>query len=95
MRREVRQAWLRARTALLQHDLFVTTHIPQAEQALRVTESAYLAGSVDFLALIDGVRAIEAAHVEHVEAAGEFERTWADLERAVGAPLPRDGKERM
>ncbi len=33
--REVRQAFLRARTALLQRDLLSTTHVPQAEQAVR------------------------------------------------------------
>lgn len=87
VRREVKQAFLRARTALLQRNLFLTTHIPQAEQALRVTESAYQTGSVDFLSLTDTVRAIEAVHVEHIEAEGEFERARADLERAVGTHL--------
>jgi outer membrane protein TolC len=84
VRREVQQAFVRARTTLLKHELFVTTHIPQAEQALRVTESAYQTGTVDFLTLIDSVRAIEAVHLEHIEAAGEFEKARADLERAVG-----------
>lgn len=87
VRREVTQAFVRARTALVQHDLFVTTHVPQSEQALRVTESAYQTGTVDFLTLIDSVRAIEAVHLEHIEAAGEFEKARADLERAVGSSL--------
>ncbi len=85
IRREVRQAFLRLRSALLQHDLFVTTHLPQAEQALRVTEAAYPTGSVDFLALLDSVRTIEEAHLEHIEAAGEAQKAYADLERATGS----------
>jgi outer membrane protein TolC len=91
VRQQVQQAFLRARTALLQHDLFVTTHIPQAEQALHVTESGYQSGMVDFLSLIDTLRVIESVHLEHIDAQAEFERAYADLERVVGVDLPRDG----
>jgi len=87
VRRDVEQAWLRVRTAKLRHELLVTTHLPQTEQAIQVTESAYAAGSVDLLALLDTLRALEAVHLEHIEAAAEYERAWADLERAVGEPL--------
>ncbi len=89
VRREVRQAYLRARTATEQHALFVQRHLPQAEQSLAATENAYAAGQVDFLSLIDSVRMIESTHVEHVRAAADFERAYADLERAVGSELPR------
>lgn len=91
IRREVQQAYLRARTALLQHELFVTTHIPQAEQTLRVAESAYGTGAMDFLSLIDSARSIEMVHLEHIEAAAEFERAFADLERATGTDLRDEG----
>jgi outer membrane protein TolC len=89
VRREVEQAYVRARTALVQHDLFATTHVPQAEQALRVTESAYEAGRIDFLRLLESARTIEMVHVEHLGAAADFERACADLERAVGTSVPR------
>lgn len=89
VRREVEQAFLRVRIALLQHDLFVTTHIPQAEQTLRVSEGTYETGGVDFLTLIDTVRAIEMVHLEHIEAASELEKAYADLERAVGGDIAR------
>ncbi len=87
--REVRQAFLRARTALLQRDLLVTTHVPQAEQALGASEIGYQTGKVDFLSLIDSLRAVESVHLEHVEAEAGFQRAFADLERAVGAPIER------
>ena len=87
VRRDVAQAYARARTAALQHSLALSTHIPQAEQALRVTESAYETGSVDFLSLIDTVRRIESAHILHVEAGADLAMAMADLERAVGGEL--------
>ena len=89
VRREVRQAYLRARTATEQHHLYAGLHLPHAEQALEATESAYTTSQVDFLTLLDSVRTIEMTHLEHARAAAEFERAYADLERAVGAELPR------
>ncbi len=98
VQREVKQAHVRAETALLQRNLFINTHIPQAEQSLRVAESAYQTGAIDWLALIDTARTLESVHVEHIEAEGEFEKAYADLERAVGTELPRgseDGRQRL
>jgi cobalt-zinc-cadmium efflux system outer membrane protein len=91
IQREVKQAYVRANTALVQRKLFVSTHIPQAEQSLRVAESAYQTGTVDWLSLTDTSRSLEAVHVDHIEAEAEFEKAYADLERAVGTELPRDG----
>ena len=93
IRREVKQAFVSARTALEQRNLFVSTHIPQAELALRGTQAGYETGKVDFLSLIDSVRAIESVHTEHIEAAAAFEKSFADLQRAVGTDVPRaDGR---
>ncbi len=91
VRREVKQASVRAQTALFQVNLFATTHIPQAEQSIRVAESGYQTGAVDFLALTDTARTLESVHVEHIQAQMEFEKAYADLERAVGRELPRSG----
>ena len=92
VRREVEQAYLRAETALLQYDLFTKTHIPQAEQARRVTESGYQSGQVPFLDLIDTFRSIQSVHLDHVMAHAEFEKAYADLEQAAGAELPRHAR---
>jgi cobalt-zinc-cadmium efflux system outer membrane protein len=97
VQREVKQADVRARTALLQWKLFINTHIPQAEQSLRVAESAYQTGSIEWLALIDTARTLESVHVEHIQAEADFAKAYADLERAVGKELPRgteDGRQR-
>jgi outer membrane protein TolC len=88
VRREVAQAYARVRTAALQHGLTTGTHVPQAEQALRVTEGAYQSGSADFPALLDTLRNIEAVHLQHVGAEAEWAKATADLERAVGGELP-------
>ena len=93
IRRDVQQAFLRAKTALAQRDLFLSTHIPQAEQALRASQVGYETGRVDFLSLIDSVRAIESVHLEHYQADANFEKAYADLERAVGSDVPRDIKQ--
>jgi outer membrane protein TolC len=89
VRKDVEQAFVRARSALLQRDLYVTTHVPQAELALSASEIAYQTGKLDFLSLIDSVRAIESAHLDHIEAAADFEKAFAHLERAVGGPIER------
>ena len=88
VRREVAQAYARTRTASLEYRLAHGTHIPQVEQALHVTESAYQAGSADFVALLDAVRSVETIHVQHVDAEAELAKAAADLERAVGGELP-------
>ena len=33
------------------------------------------------------MRAIESVHVEHIQAAADFEKAYADLERAVGTTI--------
>lgn len=93
VRGEVQKQLLRARTAELRFNLLVGTHIPQAEQSLRVTEAAYQVGTVTLLSLLDSVRVIEAAHLEHIEAAAELERAHADLERALASDLPKEGPQ--
>jgi outer membrane protein TolC len=85
--RQVRQALLRARTALLERDLLVRTHVPLAEQTLGASEIGYQTGKVDFLSLVDSFRAVESVHLEHVAAEAELAKGFADLELAVGAPI--------
>ncbi|MCA1852250.1 MAG: TolC family protein, partial [Beggiatoa sp.] len=59
------------------------------EQTLQASQIGYQTGTLDFLSLIDSVRAIEQIHLEHLMAAANFELAWAALERAVGKELPR------
>jgi outer membrane protein TolC len=86
---EVKQAFVELKTALEQLDLFLHTHIPQAEQSLASSQISYQTGVLDFLSLLDSVRAIQEVHLEHLTAAANFEKAWAELERAVGQELTR------
>jgi cobalt-zinc-cadmium efflux system outer membrane protein len=91
---EVKQAFVELQTALEQLDLFLHTHIPQAEQALEASQISYQTGVLDFLSLVDSVRAVEQVHLEHLAAAANFEKSWAELERAVGQELSRTATKR-
>lgn len=86
---EVKSALARAQTAAELINLFAQTHIPQAEQALASSRISYQTGKLDFLSLIDSLRVVEQVHVEHITAVADFEKAYADLERAVGQELPR------
>ena len=86
---EVKSALVRAQTAAELVNLFTQTHVPQAEQALASSRIAYQTGKVDFLSLIDSLRVVEQVHAEHIAAAADFEKAYAELERAVGQGLPR------
>ena len=79
----------RRRRTVLFINLFTQTHIPQAEQALDSSRISYQTGKVDFLSLIDSLRVVEQVHLEHIAAASDFEKAYAELERAVGQELPR------
>ena len=48
----------------------------------------------DLSSLLETARNAERVHLEHVGAAADFERAYADLERAVGADLPRSATKR-
>jgi outer membrane protein TolC len=93
IRRDVEQAYVRARSAQVMHELFGDTHIPHAEQALRITEAAYVAGETDLTALLETARNVERVHLEHLDATAAFERAYADLERAVGVDIPRPARK--
>lgn len=86
---EVKSALVRAQTAVELITLFTHTHIPQAEQTLAAARIGYQTGTVDFLSLIDSLRVVEQVYLEHVAAAADFEKAYADVERAVGQELPR------
>jgi outer membrane protein TolC len=86
---EVKRALVRAQTAIELVNLFSQTHIPQSEQALASSRIGYQTGKVDFLSLIDSLRVVEQVHLEHLAAAADFEKAYAELEQAVGQELPR------
>ena len=67
--------------------LFHNTIIPQAEQAYRVSQASYTAGTSDFLYVIDNWRKWLVFSIQYYRSMGELERSVADLEQAIGLSL--------
>jgi len=86
----VKRALATLQAAAAERELLAGTHLPQAEQSFAASRGAYAAGTLDFTALVDGLRTIESTHLEHHEAAAAFEKAYASLETAVGGELPRE-----
>lgn len=84
---EVRAALAGTVTAWRQWELAGDALLPQAEQALQSTLSAYQTGDGGFQELIDAYRRALAARLERHMAAARVMQGRADLERAVGMDL--------
>lgn len=84
---DVRAALARTTTAWRQWELAGDALLPQAEQALQSTLSAYQTGKGDFQALMDAYRRALSARLERHLAAARVMQGRAELERAVGMDL--------
>ena len=84
---QVKDALVKVETAQRSAVLYQTTIIPQAEQTLKVSTTLYQAGKLDFLTLIDNWRMLLKFRLEYFKQLAEFEKSRADLERAVGVEL--------
>lgn len=84
---DVKNLLVKAQTARRLIDLYQTSVLPQAEQALKVTEAAYRSDKINFLELLDAVRTWLNFRLEHYEHLAQYEQFVAELERAVGGNL--------
>ncbi|MFW6133349.1 MAG: TolC family protein [Planctomycetota bacterium] len=86
----VRDALIRAESDLRQAELLRDRVIPAAEAAIQAAAGGYQSGRDDFLTLLDNWRRrLEFERMYHA-AVARLEQDYADLERAVGRPLPRE-----
>lgn len=85
---EIQQALIRARAAERNLKLYRDTLRPQAEAALKSAAAAYEHDRTDFLNLIDSQNMLLDVESSYFKAAANFDIRIADLERAIGAPLP-------
>ena len=90
---EIQEALIRAQSAKRLVDLYSQTLRPQAQATLKSTVAAYEADRTDFLNLLDSQNTTLEVELDYYRAASELESRIADLERAVGTPLTRDGPE--
>jgi len=72
--------------------LFRDTIIPQAQQTYQVSQASYMAGTNDFLYVIDNWRKWLVFTIQYYRSLGELERSVADLEQALGLSLDEAGE---
>jgi outer membrane protein TolC len=68
--------------------LYRETILPKAREMLTASETAYQAGAVDFLSLIDAQRSILQFQLEYEQLSADIAKTFAELEMIAGGPLP-------
>ena len=85
---EIQQALIRARAAERSLKLYSDTLRPQAEAAFQSASVAYQHDRTDFLNLIDSQDMLLEVETSYFKAAANFDERIAELERAIGAPLP-------
>ena len=85
---EIQRALIQARAAERSLQLYRDTLRPQAEAALKSTAAAYQHDRTDFLNLVDSQNMLLDVESSYFKAAANFDARIAELERAIGAPLP-------
>jgi len=87
---EIQEALIRANTAARLAEIYRDTLRPQAQATLRAASAAYQTDETDFLNLIDSQNTALDVEYSYYRALADFDSRVAELERAVGAPLPRE-----
>jgi outer membrane protein, heavy metal efflux system len=62
--------------------------LPQAAQVEQLAQDSYQLGQTGIAALLQALQASREIRLRSLDAISQFESALADLERAVGAPLP-------
>lgn len=89
---EIREAVVHAQTAQRLMELYRNTLRPQAQSALKSAVAAYQTDRTDFLNLLDSQNTALEVEYAYYRELSEYEQRLAELERAIGAPLPRPGQ---
>jgi len=89
--RQIQESLVRANSAKRLVDLYQNSLRPQSEATLRSTVIAYENDRTDILNLLDSQNTTLDVDYSYFRALAEFEQRMAELELAVGAPIPRSG----
>ena len=92
MEMEVQEAVVRLETLDRQIDLLDAVLIPQTEEALRATETAYETGQLGVLELLDGERTLIDVRSMRARYLSDLLIALNALERAIGTRVPRSGR---
>jgi len=90
---DVRTAWAAADSARRQAVWIRDELLPQATEAFKVASESYALGGSSAVDLINAKSALLAAHTQLTQALGAAHDAAAQLELAVGAPLPAASEE--
>lgn len=85
--REVGESQARVQAARRSLELYREGIVPQADLSFRTALSAYQAGRVEFISLLESQRALREARMGYFKALVSLMQSVADLERAVGKEL--------
>ncbi len=83
----IQDAAVRVDTQHRQALLFRDVIVPQAQQTVEVSQSAYQAGRLDFLTLVDNWRKLLDYELMYQQNLSQYEQSVADLEQVVGADV--------
>jgi outer membrane protein TolC len=84
---EVQQAYEQVKESASTVRLYEKTILPAAGENIKAAQSAYVAGKVPFLSLIEAQRNLVELKDRYYEAVAGYFSRWAALERAVGGSL--------
>lgn len=88
---QIQEALVRVNSAKRLVDLYQKSLRPQTEATLRSTVIAYESDRTDILNLLDSQNTTLDVDYAYFRALADFEQRMAELELAVGAPIPRTG----
>jgi outer membrane protein TolC len=84
---DVQMALTDSQTSWRQIDLYKNTIIPQAEQTYEAATVSYTNGKTDFMTVLEAVNTLRNAKLGLYKAKIDYEKSIANLEKAVGKPL--------
>jgi outer membrane protein TolC len=90
---QVQQAYEQVRESEQVVRLYEKTILPAARKNVEAAESAYVAGNIPFLSLIEAQRNVVNLRDRYYEASADYHRRLATLERVIGGPLVAAGDE--
>lgn len=86
-RSDLKTRWSKVQAVGRLVDLYRTSILPQAEQAVKVTETAYQTERVDFSSLLDSQRALLEFRLDHDQYVSQYGQSVAELEQTLGVEL--------
>jgi outer membrane protein TolC len=84
----VQNAYEQAEQAMQTSRLYSQNFLPAAEENLRIARTSYNVGQINFLALLQAQQQLIMLRERQQETLADHHRRLAELERAVGGPLP-------